>query len=411
MTRVISVLPLPLERDSRSLKIAASLARLGYDSVALESFPSARPDLLPVPVVALSNAKPQAAAAASTQSGGGPLARLRRLIPRALAERLHLLSMIGGYFILRPLQGLMRAPRGDLYYLHEYRLFPLVRLLQILKPCPIIYDAHDFYPEVWRKGELSAFWRSTFLPILSAWEGWVARRADAVVMVGDGVAGLFEQAYGVRPHVLRNCHDRRLEREPVRSLRQVVGVGPQDILLVSVGNRKPGMAVRQAMEALARLPDHVHLAFVGRFHEDAAATARSLGIEARIHAVGAVAPEEVVPFIRSADAALVLYWPETGNYKNILPNGFFQSLSAHLPLLWPALPDLAAIIGGQGVGRVIDPRDPASIAAGVQWLIDNPDATEYARKAVGVLSDQVCWEREEEKLGRLVAHVLGKVSV
>ncbi|RAU21861.1 hypothetical protein CU669_11185 [Paramagnetospirillum kuznetsovii] len=411
MTTVVTVLPLPLEKDSRSIKIAASLARLGFDSVALESLPSSRPDLLPVPVTALGGAKPRAAAAASTQSGGGPLARLRGRMPRFVVERLHLLAMAVGYFVLRPIQGLLRAPRGDLYYLHEYRLFPMVRLLQILRPAAIIYDAHDFYPEVWRKGELSRFWRSTFLPFLSAWEGWVARRADAVVMVGDGVSRLFEQAYGVKPHVLRNCHDCRLERQPATNLREASGIRPDDLLLVSVGNRKPGMAVEQAIEALSRLPTHVHLAFVGRFHDDAAVIAQRFGVAARVHALGAVAPEEVVPYIRSADAALILYWPETGNYENILPNGFFQSISAHLPLLWPTLPDLVGIVGERDVGRKIDPTDPASVAAAVQWLIDNPEATGYARECVRKLAQEVCWEREEEKLGVLVARVLEKVSV
>ncbi len=407
-TTVVSVVPLPLERDSRSIKIAASLARLGYDSRAVESLASTRPDRLPVPVVALSRAVPQAVAAASTGSGGGPLAVLRRMVPRGLSERLHLVAMVLGYFVLRPLQGVLRAPRGDLYYLHEYRLFPMVRLLQWLRPAPVIYDAHDFYPEVWRKGELSPFWRRTFLPFLSAWEGWVARRADAVVMVGDGVAGLFEAAYGVRPVVLRNCHDSRLERQPVRTVREAAGVGPDDLLLVSVGNRKPGQAVDQAVAALALLPERVHLALVGRFHEGAVETASRLGVEGRVHVVGAVAPEEVVPFIRSADAALVLYWPETGNYENILPNGFFQSLAAHLPLLWPDLPDLAAIVGRREVGGRIDPRDSAAIAAAVQGLIDNPGRAEYARDVVRVLAEQVSWEREEQKLGGLVAEILAR---
>jgi glycosyltransferase involved in cell wall biosynthesis len=176
--------------------------------------------------------------------------------------------------------------------------------------------------------------------------------------------------------------------------------------LVAVGNRKPGQAVDQAMEALASLPAHVHLAFVGRFHEGAVETARRFGVEGRVHPVGAVAPEEVVPFIRSADAALIPYWPETGNYENILPNGFFQSLSAHLPLLWPPLPDLVGLVGDRPVGRTMDPRDPAAIAAGVQWLIDNPAEAGYAREAVRQLADQVCWEREEEKLGLLVTQVL-----
>ncbi|CAA7618763.1 hypothetical protein MTBLM5_280021 [Magnetospirillum sp. LM-5] len=409
MITVVSVVPTALEKDSRSLKIAASLARLGYRSIAVESLPSRQPERLPVAVVPLGGRPAdhgRAGSAVSTEGGGGPLVWLRARLPRLVAEIMHLAIMLGGYFVVRPLQGLARAPRGELYYLHEYRMFPLVRLLQILRPAPIIYDAHDFYPEVWRARELSTFWRRCFLPLLSSWEGWVARRADRVVMVGSGVADLFEATYGVRPEILRNAHDSRLERAPARSLREMVGLDDSSLLLVTVGNRKPGQAVDEAIEALNRLPSHVHLAFVGRFYDDAVATARRLGVADRVHAVGPVAPEEVVPFIRSADAALILYWPETGNYRNILPNGFFQSVSANLPLLWPALPELERIIETRQVGRRIDPLDPASIALNVQWLIDNRPAMGHIRQELALLADAVGWEREEQRLGSLVATVL-----
>ena len=40
MTRIVSVTPTAVERDSRTFKHAASLAQLGYESVALEGLPS-----------------------------------------------------------------------------------------------------------------------------------------------------------------------------------------------------------------------------------------------------------------------------------------------------------------------------------------------------------------------------------
>lgn len=309
----VSVVPLPLERDSRSLKIAASLARFGWRSLAVESLPSSRPELLPVPTVTLGRQCGIASA-----HGAAPGATARHRLPRWLKDVVHLGMFLAGYFVLRPVQGLRQVPRADLYYLHEYRLFPTLWLLRLLgRGAPIIYDAHDLYTEVWAKDSLSLVWRRLFLPAIAGMERLCVRRAAAVVTVSDGVAAAIERRHGVRPLVIRNCHDRRLDRAPPRSLRDAAGVGERDFLVAVIGNHKAGQALEPLIAALTSLPAHVHVAFIGRFYEPAIDIARRHGVAARVHTVGAVAPEEVVPF--ASGAALL-----SGNRKHpaYLPQRF-----------------------------------------------------------------------------------------
>lgn len=266
--QAVSVIPLPLERDSRSLKNAASLARLGWRSVVVEGIASADPKNLPVPVIPLHRRGPaEARQSGSTQAPRGPLAGLR--LPRLLSEVIHLAAMIAVYFVLRPLQGLVRLPKADIYYLHEYRLFPMVWLAQLFRPAPIVYDARDFYATVWREENLSPFFRTVFLPLLGKLEAWCARNADLVVTVSDGAAQLIAERFSVTPVVIRNCHAHRIERIPSTDARASIGFGPDDILVICVDNHKPGQAITCAIEALASLPPHVHLGLVGRFHEPA----------------------------------------------------------------------------------------------------------------------------------------------
>ena len=119
--------------------------------------------------------------------------------------------------------------------------------------------------------------------------------------------------------------------------------GEDEFLIAVVGNKKPAQVVEPLIQALVQIPSSVHVAFVGRGHDETVAFARRAGVESRVHAVGQVHPEEVVPFIRSADAAAMLYRPLTDNDRYLLPNGFFQSIAAGLPLLRP---DLARCSGG-----------------------------------------------------------------
>jgi glycosyltransferase involved in cell wall biosynthesis len=154
--------------------------------------------------------------------------------------------------------------------------------------------------------------------------------------------------------------------------------------------------------ALAELPDAVHLAFVGRFHEGTAKLAKRHGVAERVHTPGAVKPEQVVPYIRSADAAAILYYPVTGNYRNIIPNGFFQSLAAELPLLYPDLPEIMKITAKQPVGREIDPTDSDSLKEGLSWMLENRDELDRFRKNLRVLADEMGWCHEEVRLGQIV---------
>ena len=412
----VSLTPLPLDRDSRAIKIAASFAGFGYRSVVIENRQSmfAGPRLS-VERITLGCLKPavQATGTASpfphAPSEDLPTRlkqALRPLAPRWLRERVHFLVFFFAYYLLRPLQGAFQVPSARLYYLHEYRLFPLVWLLRKLRPAALIYDAHDCYMSVEADADMSPFLRRRFHPLLGRMERWCISHADAVVTVSDGVADLIEDRYGTRPIVLRNLHDPRLDENPAISLRDNVGVDADDFLIVVVGNRKPCQAIDETIEILAALPARVHLAFVGRFYEDTIARARELGVADRVHVVGPIKPWEIVPFIESADAAAILYFPYTDNSRHMLPNGFLQSLSARLPLLYPRLPEFLRLLGDTPVGREIDPRDPASVRTAIQGMLDSPDTLGEYRANLENLANEVSWACEENRLRELVDRVL-----
>src|SRR5262249_25644380 len=155
---------------------------------------------------------------------------------------------------------------------------------------------------------------------------------------------------GRRPVVIRNCHDERLDRAVVRNLRTELELAPTDKLCVVVGNWKPGMAITVAVEALARLPQRFHLAFLGRNYDKPGHPLPSALVGRRLHFGRFATPDKVVPAIRTADIGLVIYEPYSDNYRSALPNGFFQIIAAGLPLVRAPLPEIEAVIGGIRVG-------------------------------------------------------------
>jgi glycosyltransferase involved in cell wall biosynthesis len=464
MKTVVCVTPLPIEVDSRTMKVASSLSRLGYRSVVYEWTPSARvPKALPFDLLtygrppssngaapagetAPDEGVPAAAAAAinapEAEQEAPPTAQRPRAVralddiaaraPAGLRERLgpawrRLLGLYRGrselrifevvrlWAYLRDYQQRCRRtaeelPAADAYYLTSYLQYPAVRRLAARHGARVIYDANDFYSVLWRDGR---YFRPAERGLLHFYDlvEWVcARRAHACVTVSEGVAALARGRFRRPFHILRNAHDQRLDEADVPDLRARLRLGDDVLLLAVSGNCKPtGMAVGNLLEALATLPDHVHVAFLGRDYDAMQERAQELGVGDRAHFLEPVLPTEIVPVLAGADLSPVLYWPATSNLRNALPNGFYQAVAAGLPLLFPRnLPEMREVCERLGLGWEIDPESPASIADAVRALDADREALARRREHVAGVREELSWAHEEPQLGALVAGLIGE---
>lgn len=397
---IVSLLPLPACRDTRSTKIATTFKHFGYNSVIFESRQSDITWESPVKLISLGGK--------NKKSTKGYLNSQR---PESkhfsmIAERLHFIRFILLYWFFLPLRAIFVLPKADVYYLHEYRLYPLARLAQIIYGSKVIYDAHDYYPAVWDVSALSSFWRKRFIPFLTWMDRKAACHADVVVAVSNGVAKSIANSYGVSPTVIRNCYDSRTEKSKSRDIRFDIGLNALDTLIVSIGNNKGGHVGHLFLYSLEELPKNVHIAFVGDFHQDKCNLASELKIDDRVHFVGFIPSQEIVQYVSSADLAVLPYAAVTDNYRHILPNGFFQSIAAHLPLLYPALPELIETIGDYNVGRIIDLENPTQVSNQILALLDDSEALRGIKSEVKKLAVKQSWQNEEKYLIEIVQQLL-----
>src|SRR5262249_8009081 len=151
----------------------------------------------------------------------------------------------------------------------------------------------------------------------------MARRCDAVVTVSQGVSEAIEKAMNARPHVIPNAFDRRMNTQTPCDIRTRLGLAPDQILLVVVGNNKFETRFDYITTMFSSLPANVHIAFVGRGYETSDEKTQQTDVGGRLHFIPAVPPFEVTSFIASADTGLLLYWPISVTFKNSLPNRFF----------------------------------------------------------------------------------------
>lgn len=408
----VSLTPVAAASDSRTIRVAESLARAGYRSLIWEAIPSSED-----PCVGLNCALVGGEPRRTTMSGAPRSIRTSgRLAPFLTSARHGQFGWPGElalYAALRieysrryDVSGMI--PRASLYYVHSYELYRAVAGLAAALNVPVIYDAHDFYQGIRREDELPSFDQRWMMPFFRRREAECIAGCDGFVTVSEGTADLIERQFGRRPIVLRNVHDARLERQPQISLRKTIGLSANDRLFVVVGNYKPGMAVLELLDALARCPDHFHAAFVGNGYEDGLARFASHKARSRVHIGLGRSSREVVPFIRDADAGLVIYRAQSDNYREALPNGFFQVLAAGLPLIYPALPQITATIGASRVGCCVGELTEAFLAKAMCNLVSDP-RTEY--RDISLFSSQFCWSDDEVRLFDLVKEIIERKNV
>lgn len=331
---------------------------------------------------------------------------LRRLLRGPLWEICTFVWFVFQVLIVNVARGGMRVPRADLYYLHEYRLFPMVYLLARRYGAKIIYDAHDFYPGVHRGADLTVFWRRVFRPFLVWLEGLCLRHVDGMVTVNQGIADLYQKRFGINAAVTRNCHDAEMDVEVEHGLRERLGLSEDHFLLVTIGNRKPGQHVIPSLDAMNKLPSDIHLAFVGRGYDLVKEEVLKRGLGDRIHILPPVPANQVVPFVRSADAALIIYYARSQNDEHFLPNGFFQAIAARLPVLYPGLRWIKETAEAYGIGVEIDPAKAGEICLGVTQLRERVKGNGL-NDALKLAVRENSWQTEERVLKELTERVLG----
>ncbi|MBV8132698.1 MAG: glycosyltransferase [Alphaproteobacteria bacterium] len=402
----VSVTPMALQADSRAYRIACTLADSGFRSIVVEGWPSRNrfwDDRLEVLSLRRSVAESRSGSAlrhghlrsvvSALREGrfGSPGEAMLYAAFRAHDWRCH-------YHIPRA-----RLPPADLYYLHSFEMHRAVMPIAARSGARIIYDAHDFYREIDPPEAQPSFDHNRLRPFYDRLESQLVTTADAVVTVSHGVANQMERVFGRRPAVIRNCHDDRRDRCGGADLRALLGLNPTDRLCVMIGNYKPGMAIGVAAAALALLPGNFHFAFIGRGYEAVTGTLPRELIASRLHLGNPFDPDEVVPAIRSADVGMVLYEPRSINYRNALPNGFFQVVAACLPLVRAPLVEVEKAIGDRRVGVCLDRPNPTALAGAIMHCSAAADAsrTEAAR-----LARELRWELEARRLADLLGDVM-----
>lgn len=269
--------------------------------------------------------------------------------------------------------------------------------LRLLRGSRIVYDSH----ELWLRRNVRP--RLVAPLVERVTEAVGVRLADAVITVSPSIATWLQKHYGLSeaPLLVRNIPvwPGRVPDRTDGRLRELTGLPSQAKVVSYCGGITSGRGLEETVDALALLPDDVHLVLLGFGARDYVAgllaRARSAGVGERVHLAGTVPSAEVPRALADADLAVVYVRPIVLSYRYSLPNKLFESVHAGLPIVAADLPDTAALVRKHGIGEVFDGGSAADLAAALARVLAEPE--DYRRSTIR-LAPQLDWRREAARL-------------
>ncbi|HVT26671.1 MAG TPA: glycosyltransferase, partial [Lacipirellulaceae bacterium] len=167
-------------------------------------------------------------------------------------------------------------------------------------------------------------------------------------------------------------------------------------LVISLNSFRPNDGLETVVDALALLPDNVHLAVLGTPARGTAADillqrAASAGTRARLHFPPLQMPSRLVGYLAGADMGVVALRPLTANLRVALPNRLFELIAAGVPVATSRTTDIAALVTRFRAGCVYDEDDPHAAAAAIADILDH---SERYREAVANAMRDLNWNQE-----------------
>ncbi|MBM3319537.1 MAG: glycosyltransferase family 4 protein [Candidatus Eisenbacteria bacterium] len=303
------------------------------------------------------------------------------------------------YFVRAALAGL--SARADAHHCHDLDTLVPAALASCFCHKPLIYDSHELFTEthflVGREKErrIWAFLEKRFI-----------RFAARVLTVSDPIADDLAARYGIeRPLVVRNCPEYRTPPPP-RPFFEDAGGEP---VLLCQGYLQKGRGLETLVGAMRHVPrGRLVLLGDGEMKEELARLVALLHLEEKVTLLPAVPIEELPSRTASATLGFVLYSTASLNFRYALPNKFFEYVMAGVPVVSSRIPEIARLIEEHGVGRIVDPVSPETVAREVNRLLEDPDAIARMRENCLRAARVLHWGVEEKKLLSLYEEIASR---
>lgn len=321
--------------------------------------------------------------------------RFLSLIYRLLLSDESLIAMLivllrGIYYI--------RSINARIYHAHDFPALLHVTMAGIWKRS-IVYDSHELFFDQWYPYEPPKVYRS-----LRSWEKFLAKRASAVLTVGEMIADHLSKTLNVKhPTIIFNAVDLRT-LEPSNVIYQT----GERRTIVHSGALHHGRHLPELITSLLYLPEDIVIVLMGDgvLKPSLQLQAKHLGLEDRVIFVPPVLPNSIASTLAQADVGAILITNQSIHYDYSMPNKLFECIAAGLPLIVSQCQEISDLTRKYDMGIVCDPMQPKEIAAGILKILETSNLLRYKHNVCEARDSFLNWETEEKKLIEIYGNLL-----
>ncbi|MDR2628262.1 MAG: glycosyltransferase [Dysgonamonadaceae bacterium] len=276
--------------------------------------------------------------------------------------------------------------RADIFLSNDTDSLPANYCAAILRRKPLIFDAHEMFPEVPElvgRPFVKAVWQKI--------EDLIFPHLKYCYTVCASIADIYNERYGIEMQVVRNVPLATLS-QPVRK-KTLAGDGKKVLLYQGAVN--VGRGIEWVIDAMPYLDDCVfYVIGDGDIAQEVQEKTKSLGLEDRVRFLGKVPFEDLFSYTSQADIGLVLLKNRGLNYYYSLPNRIFDFIQVEVPVLATDFPEIRRIVATYNTGILIDHYEPKFLADTVRKML----AMEKDTAGFAAANVELSWEKESKTI-------------
>lgn len=282
----------------------------------------------------------------------------------------------------------------DVVHCHDLDTLPLGFLLGRLKRKPIIYDAHESFPDMLQGSVPPAARRW-----LTRLENFLIRRVDLLITVGEKLRRHFE-ARGARRSVVIGNWKRLGEyaRSPQENLevRRRLRIPDWATVVVCITQFLKDRQIEELLDAIDDSAD-VYLIIGGKGALAGVIQDRAKH-NPRIVCPGFIAGQDIPAYTCAADVVYYGFDPANPNARFSAPNKLFEALAAGRPLITGDFGEIADVVRKADCGIVLPKYSAAEIERALRTLEDVDARSRMASNAKRFGAEFLNWEHGEKLL-------------
>ena len=284
----------------------------------------------------------------------------------------------------------------DVVHCHDLDTLPLGYMLGKLKRKPIVYDAHESFPDM-IEGNVPRAIQGGLVRL----ENFLIRRIDLLITVGEKLRRHFAERGTRRSVVVGNwkrLRDFSRTAEQNREVRWRLGIPDGALVIVCIMQLLRDRKIEELVAAVEDCPDvYVILGGKGVLEE---LVVQAAAKNPRIRFVGFVSGKQIADYTCAGDVVYYGFDPENPNARFSAPNKLYEALAAGRPLITGDFGEIADVVRGAECGIVLPKYSAEEIQKALRVVEDQEVRNAMGHNARRCGRTNMNWEKGEEVLYR-----------